>query len=43
MIWDEDAEKLKHKETAIETMISHLFLGKAGSGSRNNPTFSVPR
>lgn len=31
MIWDEDAEKLKHKEMAVETMITS-FLGKAGGG-----------
>lgn len=30
MIWDEDAEKLKHKEMAVETMIGHPFSVKPG-------------
>lgn len=43
MTWDEDAEdaeKLKHKEMAIETMISCCFSVKPAAGSRNDPTFS---
>jgi len=32
IIWDEDAEKLKHEEMVVETMISSRFSVKPAAG-----------
>lgn len=39
--WDEDAEKLKHKEMAVETLISWRFSVNPATGSRYNPASFV--